>query len=188
MLSTEEQARLQQFTAEELRRRFLGAHVLLRTILSWYAGSPPSDIQYIYGPGRKPGLPRSDLHFNMSHSGEVVLLAVAANGPVGADIEVMDSPTAFLDLGPLVLSEPEQRWMTAARDEHEVAGRFLQLWTAKEAIQKCSGQGLNTELSTVDALSVVAGKQPQHALTFGFIGRIFGTLVTEAPTHRWMWM
>ena len=61
----------------------------LRRILSSYCRTPPHLIEFHTGSHGKPALlkPTSALEFNLSHSGECVLIAVTSGVPCGVDIE-----------------------------------------------------------------------------------------------------
>lgn len=68
-----------------------------------------------------------DMHFNLSHSGDYVACAMA-NVEIGIDIQKWKEPVKE-NLVKRVLHEKEQ-------------GFFFDIWAAKEAYSKCTGQGL----------------------------------------------
>ena len=80
---------------------------------------------------------RAGLHFNLSHSGDLALIALAPV-PVGVDLE-RDTP---LDAQALA-----QAWFTPAEQGRLACGDddFLSLWTAREAVLKAMGTGLSGE-------------------------------------------
>lgn len=88
-------------------------------------------------PQGKPHFPdRPDLHFSVSHTGDLVLCAVSAC-PVGTDIETIRPRRDSLPR--YALTEEEQRgWQALGRDWQA----FYTLWTRKEAWCKYTGQGL----------------------------------------------
>ena len=106
-------------------------------------GLPPSAVEFSRNEHGKPYAVNSPLHFNLSHSGDFVLCAVSED-EIGADIEIL-KPVAP-SLIRRVCTEEEQDFI--GEDDH----RFLAVWTAKEALAKYSGHGLNGDLKT---LSVV---------------------------------
>ena len=91
-----------------------------------------------------------ELSFNLSHSGDYAVLAEAKNA-VGVDIEKM------VMLGDWIreaLTEREYQWMLRGNDERERQDRFYRLWTRKESLVKCEGQGFSLsprEISTMPA-------------------------------------
>ena len=88
LLSADERRRAELFRRPELRRRFVSARVGLRTVLSRYLGVGPADVGLAFEPAGKPRLAMRDdaadrLRFNLSHSGELALVAVADRCEVG---------------------------------------------------------------------------------------------------------
>ena len=83
--------------------------------------------------------------FNLSHSGEWVLLAVD-DRDVGCDIESV----CFVDaarMGKIVFTDRECRMVETAPDK---TGVFFDLWTKKEALLKCMGKGFHREAKSVE--------------------------------------
>ena len=82
-----------------------------------------------------------DIHFNISHSGDYVITALAEI-PVGIDIEEKQD-REFLSLGRLVFSPSEkEHFMTCGNRMDE----FFRLWVRKEAYIKWTGEGLSRDL------------------------------------------
>ncbi|MGE5374287.1 MAG: 4'-phosphopantetheinyl transferase family protein, partial [Bacteroidota bacterium] len=100
--SSDEQARADRFRFEQERRRFIVGRGTLRVILGRYLNSTPEKIKFTYHANGKPslsnGLLQTELRFNLSHSGDMALLAVTQNREVGIDIETLRSN---LDAGKL---------------------------------------------------------------------------------------
>ena len=85
----------------------------------------------------KPYFPdRPDLHFSISHTGELSLCALA-DRPIGADMERLGTPREGLPA--YVLSPRELAWF---RERGEAWADFYTLWTMKEAKVKCTGEGI----------------------------------------------
>lgn len=83
--------------------------------------------------------------FNLSHSGEWILLAVG-EGEVGCDIERPEH-VSYEKMGRIVFTENELRLIKQARDK---TGEFFKLWTKKEALLKCMGKGFHREAKSVE--------------------------------------
>ena len=92
------------------------------------------------GPHGKPYLRNSDLHFNVSHSGDLRVLAVATR-EVGVDVEVLRDRGDVRELAAVGLP-PEQAAQVAAAPEAERDLLFHRLWVRHEARLKCHGVGL----------------------------------------------
>ncbi|HEY2158143.1 MAG TPA: hypothetical protein VGH33_21115, partial [Isosphaeraceae bacterium] len=87
-LSDDERARGERFRSERDRARFLVSRAALRAILSRYAGRPAAALAFLAGPHGKPSLAGAGaIEFNLSHSGDLALVAVAAGVRVGVDVE-----------------------------------------------------------------------------------------------------
>jgi len=90
-----------------------------------------------------------DLRFNLSHSGNLVVLALAHGREVGIDIELIKPPENLTDLAMRVFSPAElARWQPLPAARQPAA--FFTSWTRKEAWLKCIGQGLIDDLSAIE--------------------------------------
>lgn len=151
-LSPEELQRADQFHFDRDRIRFIAAHAGLRRILGAYLQRAPHEVAIVNDEHRKPYLATvgqpTDLRFNLSHSGAWGLLAVGRQRHVGVDIEQVRPVPELPDVARLVLSEPEMEALMA-RPEADRLGRFLAMWTRKEAAVKAVGSGLAADLPKV---------------------------------------
>lgn len=92
----------------------------------------------------KPWFPeREDLHFNLSHSGELALCALDG-APVGVDIQIVKEWRPGLP--ERVCSGPELAWLERQPDRWPA---FTRLWTLKEARVKESGRGLTASIRDI---------------------------------------
>ena len=90
-----------------------------------------------YGQKGKPFLKdHPDVHFNLSHCSEAVI-CVTDDGPIGVDIE---SVKAFDEEVARYAMNADELQQILQAPRPDVA--FTRLWTRKEAVLKCSGQGL----------------------------------------------
>src|ERR1044072_5076584 len=77
-----------RFYFEKHRRHFVAARVFLRSVVARYLESQPEALRFSYGAFGKPALEAGHaLRFNLSHSNEVELLAVALEAELGVDVE-----------------------------------------------------------------------------------------------------
>lgn len=87
--------------------------------------------------GGKPFFPgHPNLHFNLSHSRDLGMAALA-DAPVGCDVEVVRPRSESLPR--YALDDEQFRWFQSRGERWE---DFCALWTLKEARVKCTGQGL----------------------------------------------
>jgi 4'-phosphopantetheinyl transferase len=126
------------------------ARAALRTILGTYLGLKPAEVAFAYNRFGKPsvlGSPAtSRLRFNLTHSSDLALCAVAMDREVGIDLEtqrqVVDADRmAVRYFDPLEASS----YQTLPAEER--AKGFLIRWTMKEAVIKGQGQGLSMPLN-----------------------------------------
>jgi len=100
-------------------------------------------------------LPRSGLHISVAHSGDLVGVAVSAEGRVGLDVEISNHRSNALDLARQALTDPELAELAGISEEARAAG-FMRYWVRKEAVLKLSGDGIG-KLQTV---TVSAPQEP----------------------------
>ena len=153
LLPDDERERAERFRVEAARRRFVLGRTLLRSELSLRVGGAPDALVLGVGPHGKPHLVKPALDtppcFNLSHSGDLVVLAIAAV-EVGADVECLRPVAGAEKLARRFFSSAECRAITglsgAVRDR-----AFLRIWTQKEAYLKATGLGVGMRLREVEA-------------------------------------
>jgi 4'-phosphopantetheinyl transferase len=151
-LSADDRERASRFRFARDRARFIGARGLLREILALYLNVSPGRLSFGYGAHGKPFLTgeHSTLRFNVSHSRDEMLLAIAHMREVGVDVEgVRNIGPAVDELGDTVLSEPEKQALARFRGEDRRT-TFLRFWTLKEAFIKADGRGVSLPLERID--------------------------------------
>lgn len=138
MLSRAEQARYHAYVFEPDRQRHLLAHSLKRQILACLTDQAPARLEFHTGQAGKPYLADGKMHFNISHSGDWVALAFSTDLQVGIDIE----QARDLDYGKLLtqIAHPKDELPPSNPTTEQ---RFLASWAMKEAVAKCSGEGLS---------------------------------------------
>lgn len=101
-------------------------------------------------------------YFNLSHSGDYVILALS-EFEVGCDVEVTRDAD-YKRLGKIVFHENELKKLDETEDKKAY---FFKLWTAKEAFIKCLGEGFHFNTSGLD-LSELPDKLSFGGRTFFF--------------------
>jgi 4'-phosphopantetheinyl transferase len=143
LLSADERARAARFHFAQDRERWVTARSLLRRLLARYLDTDPARLRLIYGAYGKPALEEEPwLRFNLSHSGGIVLFAVAGGREVGVDVERVRDDIDAEDLAPAVFSHQERQALRVAAPGEKNA-LFFALWTAKEAYIKARGLGFS---------------------------------------------
>src|SRR5438552_13728359 len=85
-LSADERDRLRRYRSREAAERYVVTRSLVRVVLSDRLGIPPCDLQVSRTDTGKPVVAEG-LHFNVSHSGDLILLGVSDARSVGIDVE-----------------------------------------------------------------------------------------------------
>ena len=143
LLSTDELERSRRFYFERDRRRFIAGRGTLRLLLAHYTGGAPAELVLAYGAQGKPSLQGGhNIPFNLSHSEDVVLYAVASGDvAVGIDVEHISNDIDTEDIARLFFSQPEVTALERLDPPQRRTG-FYAIWTAKEAYVKAVGDGL----------------------------------------------
>jgi len=151
-LSDDEQKRAGRFKLDKHRRRFIAAHGYLRHLLAAHLETAPAGLLYHYGKTGKPVIAKDqnpdNLCFNLSHSHELAVFALALNTPVGIDIEHVRKNFDPLGLAKRYFSNNEFNQISTLPKKQQTAA-FYHAWTRKEAVLKVSGQGI-TRIETVE--------------------------------------
>jgi 4'-phosphopantetheinyl transferase len=145
LLSAEERQRYAAYLHREDRDRFLAGKALTRIVLGQCLSISPAGLTFASGPYGRPHL-AADVgwRFNLSHSGDLVVLAVASSVEVGVDVENI-SRGADLDGIAGMVFKPSERAAMAALPEAARRRYFFRLWTLKEAFSKALGMGFSTD-------------------------------------------
>ncbi|WID96687.1 4'-phosphopantetheinyl transferase superfamily protein [Bosea vestrisii] len=151
ILSNDERARADRFHDAKARIAFIVARNWLRRVLALYTPVPPPQLRFgetVFG---KPFLANDEggsrLAFNLSHSGELAIVAVTAGMPVGIDIERIRPVSTDLLAGCLAPREFATLSALAPTLRQE---SFIRCWTRKEACLKAIGVGLNGSPSSFE--------------------------------------
>jgi 4'-phosphopantetheinyl transferase len=146
LLDRQELERMHKFHFAPDRDRYAVAHANMRRILGAYLHRTPEKICFQVNRFGKPELD-DPLHFSLSHSQSIALLAVAQGQPVGVDVEDVCPIEPEVALTHFSASELSQ--LSGLQGDAWLAG-FYRCWTRKEAILKAEGVGLNVSLDSFD--------------------------------------
>lgn len=157
VISPGEWLRAERFHFDIDRERFIASRGILRCILGGYLDVDPRDVLFEHGTHGKPGLAGGGtLRFNLSHSSEIMLLAVTYARELGVDIEKMKPNVPFETLADHYF-DPEDAWDLRLLPASQRAWKFYDIWTTTEAKLKASGVGLSqgTKISEPDRWSML---------------------------------
>lgn len=162
-LSPAELERARHFPDDHRRGRWVAARAFMRAALAQAVGADPASLRLDTAASGKPMLPAGPF-FSLAHSGDLALLAISPEAEVGADIEEVEPSLAEPPSAERFFSEAERAELELL-DPPERARRFFQLWTAKEAYRKATGEGVTVAgaLSAMPAAGYVLRRPPVPA-------------------------
>ncbi len=176
-LDEEEQARWQRYQHDGPRRRFALCRTALRAILCGQLGCQNEQLAFGASDHGKPyavvqGV-AAPVSFNVSHSGAHGLIAFAAAGRLGVDVEERRAPRDLDGLISSVMGPDEQAELALVHGCRKLH-LFFNFWTIKEALIKALGLGLALDMS---------GFEIPLAMRHGETTSIFQ--FPQMPTVRW---
>lgn len=155
-LDPAERARAGRYRFADDARRFRAARGWLRHVLGAELAADPAAVPVTEGPGKPRLADRVGPCFNVSHAGELALIAVAER-EVGVDVEHEAAAPSAVEAAGLVCAADEMtKLRRMARAERP--GAFLRAWTAKEAYLKATGVGLSLSPQRVEIGSAHGGR------------------------------
>jgi 4'-phosphopantetheinyl transferase len=138
----------------------------LRALLGERLGVPPARVALAAGPHGKPELPGERLRFNLSHTAELALIALADGFEVGVDVERLDRSSRAVER---TLTAAERAALAGAEDRHAA---LLRTWCRKEALAKALGGGLGWEPLRFDSTDPGAFTLADVAVAAGHVAAL----------------
>ena len=139
----------QQRTARQ-RREFALCRSALRWLLCRQLPCTNSQLAFVARPHGKPfAVVDGNVHplgFNVSHSGQHGLVAVAEGGQLGVDVEERRQRPNISGMAARMFA-PEERETLARAPADRRLSLFYRFWTMREAVVKALGSGLTLEPS-----------------------------------------
>ena len=153
LLDGAETRRAQRFVVEPPRRRFALCRAALRVNLCERLGCPNERLSFGTLEHGKPVAEvngqRVPIGFNLSHTGGHGLMAIAAGGQLGIDVEERKPNRKFDGIGRRVYGPAERQLLAEAKGPRKAA-LFYRLWTLKEALIKALGTGFTLSPATFE--------------------------------------
>lgn len=142
-LSRDEEERSSRYKFQVDKDRFVGARGILRAILSPYVDADPRSVEFEYGNHGKPAVKRAglELRFNVAHSHDLALYAIASKREIGVDVEHVRSVTDADEIVERYFTSAENA-VYRALSKNQRPEAFFRIWTLKEAYLKALGSGL----------------------------------------------
>lgn len=146
LMSAPEQTRALRFVKEADQRSFTAAHGSLRLLLGAALATDPRSLLFEAGRYGKPALASRAVQFNMSHSGGVVLIALADGMPIGADVEMVRPLPDRDEIVRRYFHPGEVADLAAVEEGAAATLAFFRCWSRKEAVVKALGLGMTLDL------------------------------------------
>jgi 4'-phosphopantetheinyl transferase len=141
LLDAGELERLARFRQSADRERFLLGRGGLRWLLGTLLDCPAAELPLGVGSHGKPEL-RGGPQFNVSHAGDLVLLAVHRHCPIGVDVERQRPDLDWAAIARRVLPAREWQALRQLPPQRRAAG-YLRAWCRLEAQLKARGDGFS---------------------------------------------
>jgi 4'-phosphopantetheinyl transferase len=145
-LSADECRRANDFKFAIDRDRFITCRGLLRVLLSSSLNVAPETLSFVYNPWGKPYLNDVPLYFNVSHSSDRALIAIASEREIGVDIEQIRPEVEAEEIANRFFSTEERNALHNLPSE-ALERAFFGCWTRKESYVKARGDGLSLQLN-----------------------------------------
>ncbi|WP_454047865.1 4'-phosphopantetheinyl transferase family protein [Chryseobacterium sp. Marseille-Q8038] len=97
---------------------------------------------------KKPYLKGNDLHFNISHSKDLVTCAIAEYA-LGIDVECNDQKISYHDF----IFQMTDKELQEIQDSEDKMKQFFMYWTRKEAVIKAHGAGMMLPLDSFEIVN-----------------------------------
>ena len=144
-LSVDEVRRANRYRRERDRTRYVVAHGALRELLAEYTTLTSRGVSFDYTAAEKPFLKGEQggqpLRFNLSHSGDWAVVALALSTEVGIDVEQIDPEVSVEAVAERFFSRSEFEALQSVPLEQRTIA-FFSTWTRKEAYVKARGDGI----------------------------------------------
>lgn len=154
LMSAQRRKKCDALRREEDRCLCIAADMLLRDVLSQVTGREKDCFEFIISTNGKPLLAGGGAHFSISHSGEIAVVAVNKDCPVGIDVEKIIPVSSRI--AKRVFSDEEAVFVFGSPEippglieDAEILERFFRVWTYKEAFVKMTGQGIDEGIRNV---------------------------------------
>jgi 4'-phosphopantetheinyl transferase len=165
ILSPDERERALRFHFEIDQQRSVIGRGYLRLLLGRILGMPAESLRFESNKFGKPSLVTKHrlLQFNVSHSGELILIAIARRRAVGVDVERIRTDLELDSIAARFFSANECKILNSLVGQARYEA-FFACWTRKEAYVKATGLGLSLALDQFD-VSLLPHEEPRLLAT-----------------------
>lgn len=132
------------------QKRSLAGDVLVKKYLSQIYGVDKEKLVIQKGEHGKPYVLNLPAHFSVSHSGQYTVVAISDH-PIGVDLEIIGDFSAIV--AKKLFNDDELQYISGngpSQKKSTMQRNFFEIWTAKEAYLKYTGQGLSGGMQSFD--------------------------------------
>ena len=147
LLSPSERERVARKGTPQLRQRQAASFQWMRAGLGAALGQAPERLAVLIDAQGKPYLQGRELHFNLSHSGAVGMLAWGPRA-LGVDVEALIARPSDGLADEILCAAEQERWRGLDPAHHRAW--LTRTWTRKEAVLKAVGSGLRIPPRSID--------------------------------------
>ena len=149
LLDARERERAARFRFPADRGRFILGRALVRKSLGHYLAQEPGTIELAYTDLGRPYFPHDDeIHFSISHTHDLVAVALTSGARIGIDLEAIQHHVDLLELAERIFSPADLEKFQALPSREKLAA-FYRAWTRKEAYLKARGEGIADGLQQI---------------------------------------
>lgn len=156
ILSADELMRAARYKNRDAANRFIIGRGILRTVLGRYLRIDKELLTFSstrFGRPFLTGFSDKSVDFNVSHSGNLLAIAISATRKVGIDVECINEDIDTHAASAIVFSPEEVAFLNANENRTK---KFYEIWTRKEAVLKSTGTGFSypsTRFSVISSTS-----------------------------------
>ncbi len=148
LLSQKEVLKASKFKFQIDKNRFIISRAILKCLLGGYLKIGPNEIILQTGEYGKPDFAnKENLKFNISHSGNLLVLGFIKDIEIGVDVEKVKDDFDVMNIAQKFFSKREIKTLYAL-PEDEKQKAFYRCWTRKESFIKAKGSGLSFPLDS----------------------------------------
>jgi 4'-phosphopantetheinyl transferase len=151
VLSEVELSKVLFFKSKQAKESYIASQGALRFLLSQYLGIAPNLVKLGRQKKGKPfSLDDQGLHFNLSNSGKLVVIAFSRDSELGIDIEKLRPLPDLDEMIETNFTSREIKFINTKPEER--LRRFFRFWTVKESYLKAIGEGMRLAPENIEFL------------------------------------
>jgi 4'-phosphopantetheinyl transferase len=141
LLDDGERKRHDRFKSPQRQGEFAITRAVLRMVIASVLRCDPASITFAHTEHGKPYLPNHPVHFNVTHSADLALIAVSPDLALGVDIECHRPRENFQKMAKRFFAPVEYDALMQLPTEKQFRA-FHSIWTRKEAFVKAIAKGI----------------------------------------------